>query len=162
MIIIIYHDQVPQLQMPGSTRGFARDTLHCTAITEKGKRMVIDQLETGLIKFGCSMGLCNGKTHGIGEPLTKWTCGHLDAWSILSFWMTRSNAINGLSNKISPKPLLPIDWEDPLGKLSSRLKTPRSRKDGEEHIVACNHGHSYHTHCISTVCTVDILKTLDV
>lgn len=96
MIVIINHDQVPQLQMPSSARSFASNTLHSTAITEKGKRVIVDQFKTGLIEFGSRMGLCDGKTNGVGETLAKRACGDLNTWGILCFWMTRGDAVNAL------------------------------------------------------------------
>jgi len=100
MIIIVDHYQVPQLQMPGGTCSFAGYTLHGTAITEEGECVVVDQIEARLVEFGGCVGLCNGKTDGIGETLAKRASGDLNAWRVLSFWMARCDAVNALSNEV--------------------------------------------------------------
>lgn len=46
------------------------DTFHSAAIAEKGKGMVVYDLEAGLIEVGSSRCLGDSKSNGIGEALT--------------------------------------------------------------------------------------------
>lgn len=94
MIIIVDHDEVPQLEMAGSTSRFTGNTLHCTSIAEEAEGMIVNELKARFVELGCSMSLRNGKTNRICETLAKRTRGDLDTWCILCFWMSRSNTIN--------------------------------------------------------------------
>lgn len=82
--------------MASSASSFAGNTLHSTAISEEGKGVVIDEFEARLIKHGCCVSLCNGETNSIGEPLTKRARGDFNTLCILTFWVSRSDAVNFL------------------------------------------------------------------
>lgn len=78
---------------------FTRDTFHSAAIAEKGKGMVINDLEAGLVEVGSSGSLRNSKPNGIGEALTQGTRSDLDTRSILGLWVAWCDAINALGDQ---------------------------------------------------------------
>lgn len=52
------------------TGRLTRDTFHSATIAEKGKGMVIYDLEAGLVEVGSSGRLRDSKSNGIGETLS--------------------------------------------------------------------------------------------
>lgn len=83
MVVIIDHDKVAQLQVARCTGCFACNTFHSAPITEESKCVVIDQLITRLIEYCGGMSLRNGKTNGIGKPLSERTSGDLDTCNLM-------------------------------------------------------------------------------
>jgi hypothetical protein len=69
------------------------NTLHQASVTQKDICVVVDQVETRLVKFASSMVLGNGQTNSIGETLSERTSGNLNAISIVGFGVTWGNAI---------------------------------------------------------------------
>ena len=55
--------------------------------------MVINDLEAWLIELGSCVSLCNRKTDGVRKTLTEGTSSNLDTGCILSFGVTRCDAI---------------------------------------------------------------------
>lgn len=98
MVIIIDHDQVAQLQVTSGTGSFACDTLHGAPITKKAVCVVVDKVVAWFVEDGSSVGLSNGKTNCIGEPLPKWASGDFDAIGVVAFRMSRCDAVNMLPN----------------------------------------------------------------
>jgi hypothetical protein len=56
--------------------------------------VVVDELIAGLVEDSRSVLLCNGKTDGVGETLTKRSSGDLDTGGIMSFGMAGCDAVN--------------------------------------------------------------------
>lgn len=82
--------------MTGSASSFAGNTLHSTAISEEAKGVVIDEFEARLVEYGCCVGLCNCETNSIGESLTKRARSNFNTLCILTFWVSRSDAVDFL------------------------------------------------------------------
>jgi hypothetical protein len=89
VVIIINHDEVAQLQMPSYASGLAGDSLHCAAISEETVGMVIHELESWLVEFCASFGLCNRKSYSVRETLPQRAAGNLNPWDFIGFRMTR-------------------------------------------------------------------------
>jgi len=98
MVVIIDHDQVTKLQVASSAGCLAGNTLHGASITKKAVGVVVDKLIARLVKDASSVLLGNGQTHGIGETLTKRTSGDLDTRCVVSFWVTRGDAVYSLED----------------------------------------------------------------
>jgi hypothetical protein len=73
--------------------------LHAS-ITQESICVVVDELESRLVEFGGSVMLSNCKTNSIRKTLTKRSCGDLNTRSIMCFWVTRCDAVNGLMLEI--------------------------------------------------------------
>ncbi len=82
--------------MTSSASSFAGNTLHSTAISEEAKGVVIDEFEARLVEYGCCVGLCNCETNSIGESLAKRARSNFNTLCILTFWVSRSDAIDCL------------------------------------------------------------------
>lgn len=79
--------------MTSSTGGLTCNTFLCTSVTEEAVSVVVDNLKAWFVEFCSSVGLSNGKTNGICEALSKRTSSDLNAVSIMTFGMTRRDAI---------------------------------------------------------------------
>lgn len=55
--------------------------------------MVIDQLKAWLVELGGCVRLCNCKTDGVCKTLTEGTSSNFDTRCILSFGVTRGDAV---------------------------------------------------------------------
>ena len=55
--------------------------------------MIIDDVEAWLIELGSCVSLCNRKTDGVRKTLTEGTSSNFDTGCILSFRVTRRDAI---------------------------------------------------------------------
>ena len=82
--------------MASSASSFAGNTLHSTPISEEAKGVIIDEFETRLVEYGCCVGLCNCETNSIGESLTERARSNFDTLCILTFWVSRSDAVDFL------------------------------------------------------------------
>jgi hypothetical protein len=51
MVIIIYADEVAQLQVAGRAGSFASDTLHGTPVSKEAESVIVDKVKTGLIEY---------------------------------------------------------------------------------------------------------------
>ncbi len=69
------------------------DTLHQTAIADKGVGTVIDNLKVliiqGSIKMCRQQLFCNGQPDGIRQALTQRPRGGFHPWCVAKFWMPR-------------------------------------------------------------------------
>ena len=65
VIVIIYRDEIAQLQMTRGTSSFTGNAFHRAAIPEKAVRMVVHQLESWLVECRSGMSLCYSKTYCI-------------------------------------------------------------------------------------------------
>ena len=99
MVVVINHDQVAELQVTGGGGSLGGDTLHGTAITEEGVRVVVDQVETWLVEDSTSVSLGNGQTDGVSEALTKRSGGNLDTRGIVSLGVTGGDGVDLLIEK---------------------------------------------------------------
>lgn len=99
MVIIIDHDEIPELQVARSAGSFTSNALHSAAISKERKGMVIDELEAWLVELCSCMGLCNRKTDGVCKTLTEGTSSNFDAGCILSFGMARCNTVYSLGKE---------------------------------------------------------------
>ena len=100
MVIIVNHDEIPELQVASSAGGFTSNAFHSATISEESKGMVIDQIEAWLVELGSCVGLCNRKTDSVCKTLTEWTSSDFDTGCILSFGVTRRNAIYCLDARV--------------------------------------------------------------
>lgn len=95
-VVIIDGNQVAELQVAGERSSLRGDTLHVASISHEDVCVVVDELETWLVKLGTGLALSNGKTNSVGETLSKWTGGDLDTWSIVGFRVTWSSGVDVL------------------------------------------------------------------
>lgn len=84
--------------MTGRRGGFTSNTFHSTAIAEKAEGVVVDQFVTGLVEHGSGVGLSNGQTHCVGEPLAQRTRGHFDSGSVMGLRMPGSDTVDLLKH----------------------------------------------------------------
>ena len=96
MIVIVDANQVYKLQMTSKRSSLASNTLHGASIAEEAVGVIVDQVKTWLVESCSRLGLSNSEANGIRKPLSERTSSHFDTWGILSFWMARGNAIDGL------------------------------------------------------------------
>jgi hypothetical protein len=96
MVIVIYADEVAQLQVAGSAGSFASNALHGTPVSKEAESVIVDKVKTRLIEYGSRMCLSNCEADSICEALTQRSRGDFDAWSVMGFWMTWSDAIDML------------------------------------------------------------------
>lgn len=82
--------------MTSSAGSFTSNALHSATISKECKGVVIDELKSWLIELGSGMGLCDCKTDGIGKTLAEGASSNFDTGCILSFGVTRCDAINCL------------------------------------------------------------------
>lgn len=88
VVIIINHDEVAQLQMPSCASGLAGNSLHCAAISEKSVGVIVHELESRLVEFCASFGLCNRKADSVRKTLSQRAGGDLNTWNFIGFGMT--------------------------------------------------------------------------
>ena len=65
------------------------DAFHQAAIAEEHKGVVVNDIQTGLVKLRCQQRLGQRHADGIGDALTKRTRGGLDARRDIDFRMSR-------------------------------------------------------------------------
>ena len=94
MVVIVDGNQVAQLQVTGSGGSLAGNALHSAAIAEEHVCVVVDEVESGLVEDGCGMRLRNSKTDGIGETLAERASCDLNTGGVVSFGVTRSDAVD--------------------------------------------------------------------
>ena len=93
MVIIVDHDEIPKLQMASSAGSFTGNTLHSATISKECEGMVVDELEAWFVELGSCMCLGNCKTNGVCKTLTEGSSSNFDTGCILSFGVTRCDAI---------------------------------------------------------------------
>lgn len=103
MVVIIYVDQVTELQVTSKTGSFAGNTLHGTTITEEAVCVVVEEFITRLVEDGGAVSLGNSETDGIGETLTQRTSGDLNTGSVMRLGVTWRNAVELLLKKKKEK-----------------------------------------------------------
>ena len=101
MVIVIYTDQVSELQMASQGSSFASNSLLGTSIAKKAISVVANQVKAWLVEDSTSMSLSYGEANGIGETLTQRTGGNFNTRRIVGFGMAGSDAIDLLQSSIS-------------------------------------------------------------
>ena len=99
VVVIIDHDEVSKLQMPSGTGSFACNTLHGTSIAEETVGIVCEKVKPRLVEDSAGVSLGDGETDGVGETLTQRARGNLHSRSVMVFGMSRSDAIDRLSDR---------------------------------------------------------------
>lgn len=94
VVVVVDHDEVAKLQVTSCTGCLAGNALHGTSITEKAICVVVDKLKPGLVEDRSSVCLCDCKTNGVGETLTKWSSGDFDTRSVVCFWVAGADAVD--------------------------------------------------------------------
>jgi hypothetical protein len=94
MVVVIDSDQVAELQVAGSGCGLTSNALHSAAIAEEHERVVVDQLEVGLVEDGRCMRLRNSETDCIGETLAERASRDFNTGGIVRLWVARCDAID--------------------------------------------------------------------
>jgi hypothetical protein len=107
MVVIIDGNQVAQLKVTSERAGLAGHTLHQAAISEEAVCVVVDQVKAGLVEAGSSMCLGKGETDSIADTLTQRARRNLNTRSIMSFGVTRSDAVDLLESRTSSVRKLP-------------------------------------------------------
>lgn len=94
VIVVVDGDKIPELEVTGSTRSFTCDTFHSAAITEEKVCVVGKEIKARLVEFSGALGLCDSQTDGIRETLTEWTSGDFYTGCVVSFGVTRCDAVD--------------------------------------------------------------------
>ena len=94
MVVVVDGNQVAELQVTSSGSSLAGNTLHGTSITEEHVGVVVDELKARLVEDSRSVRLCNGKTDGIGETLTKRASSNLDTGGVVGLGVTGGDAVD--------------------------------------------------------------------
>lgn len=85
MVVIVQADQVSKLKVPGMTGSLTGNTFHSTTVTKDAVGVVVEEFVSWFVEFGTGVCLCDGKTDGIGETLTKGAGCDLDTGGIMGF-----------------------------------------------------------------------------
>lgn len=104
MVVIIYADEVAQLQVAGRARSFTCDTFHGTPISEDAVSVIVEQIKAGLVEHCTGMCLSYSEPDRVGEALAQRSGGDFNAWSVTGFWMTWGDAIDMLEVLWSARP----------------------------------------------------------
>jgi hypothetical protein len=94
VVVVVNGNQIAQLQVACGARSFAGNALHGATITEEDVGVVVEEVEAGLVEHGSRVGLGDGQTDGIGEPLAQRTGGDLNARGIVRFGVARGDAVH--------------------------------------------------------------------
>lgn len=94
MVVVVDGDQVAKLQVTSGGGSLAGNTLHCTAVTEENKGVVVDEVETRLVENTSSVGLSHGETDCVGEALAQRTGGDLDTGSVVALGVAWGDAVD--------------------------------------------------------------------
>src|SRR5579871_190484 len=71
-----------------------RNTLHSATITKNAVSVVRNEFEARFVELSSSVCLSNGKANCVGKTLSKRSRRHLNTRCIVSFGMTRCDAVN--------------------------------------------------------------------
>lgn len=94
VVVVPDGNQVSELKVTSQRAGLARDTLHQATIAEEAVCIVVNQVETVLVKCSSSVCLCHGQTDGVADTLTKGTGCDLNAGSVVGLGVTGCDAVD--------------------------------------------------------------------
>lgn len=90
-VVIVDSNEVAEFQVSSERRGFGRNTLLETAITEEDVGVVVHEVKAVFVEGRAHVSLTNGKTDGVGDTLTEGTGGDLNALCDANLGVTWSN-----------------------------------------------------------------------
>jgi hypothetical protein len=89
-VVVVEHDQLAQPERSGHGARFVRNTLHHAAVAREHVRVVINDVESGLVELRGEHLLREGHTYGGGKTLTQRARGRFDPHLELVFGVTRA------------------------------------------------------------------------
>lgn len=98
VVVIVDRNQVAQLQVTGEGSSLTGNTLHVASIAHEDICVVVNKLESGLVKLGSSVLLGNGKTNSVSKTLAERASGDLNAGGIVGLRVTGGDAVDVLKS----------------------------------------------------------------
>jgi hypothetical protein len=107
VIVVVYHDQLSELQVTSHGSSLTNYAFHGTTIAKERKRIVVNQLIPWLVEDSCGVPLSHSQTDSVREALAERASSDLYSGSSLRLRMARRDTIyllgtsQGLCSKLT-------------------------------------------------------------